>query len=111
MKTCLTFAAALVALAAGAEIEKSNPFATPDESSVVMGTPPKGAESLAADPRYRARHYEIDIPEGEYWWGGEVLEASGFHRAARYGTVSTSRDAVRSDTQMKESPGLLPTRL
>ena len=30
--------------------------------------------ALAADPRYRARHYEIDIPEGEYWWGGEVLE-------------------------------------
>ena len=54
MKTCLTFAAALVALVAGAEPEKSNPFATPDESSVVMGTPPKGAESLVADPRYRA---------------------------------------------------------
>ena len=30
--------------------------------------------TLADDPRYRARHYEIDIPDGEYWWGGEVLE-------------------------------------
>ena len=53
MKTCLTFAAALVALAAGAEPEKSNPFATPDESSVVMGTPPKGAESLGLESARR----------------------------------------------------------
>ena len=64
---------ALAALGAAAETAKAN-FATPDESSVVMGTPPAGTEKLTADPRYKARHYEIDIPEGEYWWGGEVLE-------------------------------------
>ena len=37
MKTRLTFAAVLIALAAGAETAKANAFATPDESSVVQG--------------------------------------------------------------------------
>lgn len=57
-----------------AETKQPNLGDTPDESSVVMGTPPKGPESIKSDPRYTARHYEIEIPEGEYWWGGEVLE-------------------------------------
>ena len=111
MKTCLAFAAALVALAAGAEPEKSNPFATPDESSVVMGTPPKGAESLVADPRYRARHYEIDIPEGEYWWGGEVLEGlkQPFSRkSAKYAVDMRLRHGVSGGD--KAAPVLLSSK-
>ena len=78
MKTCMLLIAACgcascAAVAAGATSKMAD-FGTPDESSVVMGTPPKGLKALADDPRYRARHYEIGIPEGEYWWGGEVLE-------------------------------------
>ena len=104
MKTCLTFAAALVALAAGAEPEKSNPFATPDESSVVMGTPPKGHPKLRffSEPiintwialKYNQNEKEIleiadefianGVPPGVYMidhtWHGDSFGDWNFHQ-------------------------------
>ena len=115
MKTCMLLIAACgcascAAVAAGATSKMAD-FGTPDESSVVMGTPPKGLKALADDPRYRARHYEIEIPEGEYWWGGEVLEGlkQPFSRkSAKYAVDMRLRHGVSGGD--KAAPVLLSSR-
>ena len=67
--------------------------------------------TLAADPRYKARHYEIEIPEGEYWWGGEVLEGlkQPFSRkSAKYAVDMRRRHGVPGGD--KAAPVLLSSK-
>jgi len=61
---------------------------TPDESSVVMGTPQ--ATVAATDTRgiTTSKRFEIPIAADEFWWGGEVLEG----RAQPFSAASAGYD-------------------
>ena len=75
---------------------------TPDESSVVMGSPAAIAAAKDGDVRTASAKFEIPILPDEYWWGGEVLEGlkQPFHaKSEKYAVDMRLRHGVAGGNQ------------
>ena len=75
---------------------------TPDESSVVMGSPTVIAAAKDGDVRTASAKFEIPILPDECWWGGEVLEGlkQPFHaKSEKYAVDMRLRHGVAGATR------------
>ena len=75
---------------------------TPDESSVVMGSPAAVVAAKDGDIRTESAKFEIPILPDEYWWGGEVLEGlkQPFHaKSEKYAVDMRLRHGVAGGNQ------------